>query len=268
MLKKILFVFAISIFISSQALAQKMDNLEMPDVLDITVQERLDQATQLEAEGKYLEAKEIYEALLPNKDISKEEQQEVKEAYENLNMKLLHSRYEMPGSQYHEVVAGDNLHNIAKKYNTTVALLKKSNGLKNDTIHPGMKLKVVTSTVTIRVNKTQNTLTLFLDDKPIKEYKVSTGANDTTPAGEYKIANKLENPTWYKAGAVVPPDSPDNILGARWLGFDYQGYGIHGTTEPELIGQSVSSGCVRMRNEDVEEIYPIIPLGTKVVITD
>jgi lipoprotein-anchoring transpeptidase ErfK/SrfK len=67
---------------------------------------------------------------------------------------------------------------------------------------------------------------------------------------------------------VVPPRSPENFLGTRWLGFNIPKYGIHGTIYPELIGQSVSGGCVRMRNEDVEELYAIIPVGTKVVIKD
>jgi len=46
------------------------------------------------------------------------------------------------------------------------------------------------------------------------------------------------NPTWFKAGAVVPAESPENVLGTRWMGFDLAGYGIHGTTEPkELVNR-------------------------------
>jgi lipoprotein-anchoring transpeptidase ErfK/SrfK len=82
------------------------------------------------------------------------------------------------------------------------------------------------------------------------------------------INSKLENPTWYHAGAIVPPDSPKNILGTRWLGIDYPGYGIHGTTIPESIGTQATSGCVRMLNSEVEELYSIIPYGTKVKIKD
>jgi len=67
---------------------------------------------------------------------------------------------------------------------------------------------------------------------------------------------------------VVPPESPQNVLGTRWLGFDLQGYGIHGTVEPETIGQQVTAGCVRMVNEQVEELYTIVPIGTKVKIVD
>jgi lipoprotein-anchoring transpeptidase ErfK/SrfK len=66
----------------------------------------------------------------------------------------------------------------------------------------------------------------------------------------------------------VPADSPKNILGSRWLGLSEKSYGIHGTTEPQSIGRQVTSGCVRMRNSDVEELYQIVPEGTEVVIID
>ena len=120
----------------------------------------------------------------------------------------------------------------------------------------------------ILVDKSDNRLLLKDDQKILKTYIVATGKNNSTPTGTFKIVNKLENPTWYKAGAVVPPDSPDNILGTRWLGFSLQGYGIHGTTQPETIGKQASSGCIRLLNEDVEELYSIVPTGTKVTVQD
>ncbi len=80
--------------------------------------------------------------------------------------------------------------------------------------------------------------------------------------------NKLPNPTWFKAGAVVPPESPENVLGTRWMGFDLAGYGIHGTVEPQNLGKQVTQGCVRMANQDVEELYTIIPVGTEVTVVD
>ena len=105
-------------------------------------------------------------------------------------------------------------------------------------------------------------------DDVIKVYRVSTGSNSSTPVGEYKITSKLVDPVWFNKGVVLPPESPQNVLGTRWLGFDLPGYGIHGTIEPEAIGQQVTAGCVRMRNEEVEELYSIVPLGTEVTIVN
>jgi len=179
-----------------------------------------------------------------------------------------HSLSELTSDESYEVVAGDTLYDIAIKYKTTVDDIKAVNGLKKDIIFPGMKLKIVQGTFEIRVDKSDNVLKLYFNNQLVKKYDVSTGKDSSTPAGEFKIINKIENPTWYKAGAIVPPDSPDNILGPRWLGFDTPGYGIHGTTMPESIGEQASAGCVRMKNEDVEALFSSVPVGTKVIITE
>ncbi|MDD5618310.1 MAG: L,D-transpeptidase, partial [Candidatus Omnitrophica bacterium] len=102
----------------------------------------------------------------------------------------------------------------------------------------------------------------------IKTYNVATGKNNSTPVGTYKLINKIINPPWYKDGRKIPPTSPENILGSRWMGLDLPGIGIHGTTQPEEIGKQVTEGCVRMRNNDVEEIYGLVPLDTEVIIVD
>lgn len=229
---------------------------------------RLQEAIKLQKLGKYLEARSIYDEILKEPGISKKENHRIRRQYENLNMKLLFSNYETPESQTHLVKPGDTLLKISKKYNTTIELIKKTNALTRDTIYPDRKLKILRGSFSILVDKSSNSLILLLDDKVFKRYQVATGANNGTPVGQFKIINKLENPTWYKAGAVVPPGSPENSLGTRWLGFDQPSYGIHGTTEPESIGHHVTSGCVRMLNKHVEELYLLIPLGTIVRIKD
>jgi lipoprotein-anchoring transpeptidase ErfK/SrfK len=118
------------------------------------------------------------------------------------------------------------------------------------------------------VDKSTNTLVLKGDQDILKTYTVATGSNNSTPVGTFKITDKLENPTWYKAGAVIPPGGADNQLGTRWLGINLKGYGIHGTVEPEKLGQQVTAGCIRMKNEEVEELYSLVPPGTEVTITD
>ncbi len=180
----------------------------------------------------------------------------------------LFSRIETLDHLTHTINPGDTLAGLAKKYGTTVELLRKNNGVSGDKIYAGMKLKVPTAQFSVRVDRRTNRLLILADDKPLKRYKVATGREDRTPPGTFKIINKLENPTWYNAGAVVPPDSPKNILGTRWMGFDKPGYGIHGTTLPETIGAYSSKGCIRMLNSEVEELYAILPLGTQVLVKE
>jgi lipoprotein-anchoring transpeptidase ErfK/SrfK len=118
------------------------------------------------------------------------------------------------------------------------------------------------------VDKSQNVLLLKAKEEIFKTYTVSTGKNNCTPVGNFKITNKLINPTWFKSGAVIPSGSPENVLGTRWLGFDLPGYGIHGTNEPQNLGKQVTEGCVRLQNCEIEELYTIVPTGTEVSIVN
>jgi len=201
----------------------------------------------------------------------------IQEKVETINMDMLFSQKIDECSAVYEVRPKDTLIKIARQFGTTVGLIKRANSLKSDVIRPGQRLKVSTCKFSIAVDKSQNMLFLKRNGEVIKAYTVSTGKDNTTPVGTFKIdSNKLRNPTWHRAGAVIPPDSPDNILGTRWMGLegvddngvDIKGYGIHGTTEPQYLGQQVTLGCVRMKNEDVEELFDIVPCGTEVTIVD
>ena len=225
----------------------------------------IEKAKQLETQGSYLEAKEIYESLL-KRTLPRKRKLAVRKTYEDLQVKILFSPLETPDSFLYTVASGDTLSGLAEKFGTTIELLQKSNRISGETIYYGKKLKITKNKFSILVEKGGNRLHLLADDKLLKTYRVATGDHDATPEGVFKIVSKLKNPTWFHAGLVLPPDSPKNILGTRWLGFDRSSYGIHGTTLPETIGTHASKGCVRMLNQDVEEIYALIPIGTRVVI--
>lgn len=108
-----------------------------------------------------------------------------------------------------------------------------------------------------------------------KTYPIAVGAAGyDTPAGLYKIANKAINPAWTVPdsdwagdlkGQVIPGGAPNNPLKSRWLGI-YDGVGIHGTSDRASIGSAASHGCLRMLVEDVEDLYPRVPVGSPVYI--
>jgi LysM repeat protein len=225
------------------------------------------QAKDAETKGNLIDAKAVYQRLISEFPNSGEVMNWQKKA-EDLNIKLLFSPVIAPKSTIYEIRPADTLNKIAKEFKTTIDLIKKSNNLADDRIFPGRKIKVWTAPFSILVDKSQNTLILKTDEEIIKTYIVSTGKNNSTPTGNFRITNKLIKPTWFKAGVVVPAGSPENILGSRWLGFDLPGYGIHGTTEPQSLGKQVTQGCVRMSNSDVEELYTIVPVGTEATIVD
>ncbi len=234
---------------------------------NVPVNQLLDQASKYEADGDKLKAKEAYDQIISNyPDYEKIE--DVQDKLGALNIDLIFSPAQMPQTISYEIVPGDSLGKLARKFGTTTQLIKRANGLKSDVIRTGETLRIWTAPFNILINKSQNVLFLKSGEEVLKIYHVSTGKDNITPVGSFKIASKIENPVWYRnGGAPIPSESPENELGSRWMGFDKDPhYGIHGTLHPESIGQQVTAGCVRLKNEDVEELFDIVPVGTEVTI--
>jgi len=109
----------------------------------------------------------------------------------------------------------------------------------------------------IEIDLVKHNLKLFSDQELIKEYPVGVGKWSTpSPLGEWKIIRKGVG--W------------GNGFGTRFMGLNVPWgiYGIHGTDKPYSIGASMSHGCIRMRNRDVEDLYPRVPVGTTVKIME
>nr|CAX68938.1 ErfK/YbiS/YcfS/YnhG family protein [uncultured bacterium] len=233
-----------------------------------SIQKSVVKVQELIKKGELLSAKNEYEKLLKQK-LNTKLKKSIRKNLDELNIKILFSKIKTDKSIEYTVQSGDSLGKIAKRYNTTIELIKRSNGLKSSVIIPDQKLKINRGVFKIKVDKSENKLRLYQDDALIKTYRVCTGEKNSTPVGTFTIETKLEDPTWYKSpGVAIPPKTPENILGTRWMGFSLASYGIHGTTLPETIGTQASSGCIRMLNKDVEELYSIVPLKTKVTVRD
>ncbi len=100
----------------------------------------------------------------------------------------------------------------------------------------------------------------------VKVYPVAVGAKvSASPTGEFKIINRLTNPTYYHPGVVIGPGKA-NPLGTRWIGLDKKGYGIHGTNQPRSIGKAASHGCIRMAKKDLEQLFQLVRVGDAVEI--
>ena len=228
----------------------------------------LKNAVALEGQGELVKARDILRNILMTYT-SSSGVEDVQKRLEDVNMKIFCSAINIPGeTTIREVSPGDSLAMIAEEFHTTVEFIKKQNGLSSNVIKPGMRLRIWTGRLSLFVDKSQNLLTLQSNGEFIKTFHVSTGKNNITPVGNFKITNKLVRPAWTHNGKVIPADSPENILGTRWMGFDIPGYGIHGTTQPESIGQQATAGCVRMLNQEVEELYDFLPPGTEVTVVD
>jgi lipoprotein-anchoring transpeptidase ErfK/SrfK len=121
----------------------------------------------------------------------------------------------------------------------------------------------------------------MMDDDPgtpVESFPVAIGKTGwETPTGRYQVEEMIEDPDFVKLDeTTVPPrvikrfpPGPTNPLGKRWIQFAHgPGWtlGFHGTPNPELLGQAVSHGCVRMRNADVVRVYDRVHVGTTVIV--
>jgi lipoprotein-anchoring transpeptidase ErfK/SrfK len=111
-------------------------------------------------------------------------------------------------------------------------------------------------------------LVLVADGRVVKVYRVAVGAKvSPSPRGEFRIAVRIAEATYYHAGVIVP-SGEQSPIGTRWIGLNQPGYGIHGTNAPGSIGKAASHGCIRMRNRDAEELFEMVRVGDVVEIRD
>lgn len=105
----------------------------------------------------------------------------------------------------------------------------------------------------------------------IANYPIAVGKSGwETPKGTYHVFEQEVNPIFksFKTGRIIQP-GPENPLGPRWIGIWTDGktrLGFHGTNQPQLIGQAVSHGCIRMHNKDVMALFDKVKVGTLVKV--
>ncbi|HEX3012572.1 MAG TPA: peptidoglycan-binding protein [Syntrophomonadaceae bacterium] len=122
---------------------------------------------------------------------------------------------------------------------------------------PCLSNKEIKKDIWMEIDLDKHLLTVFENDKVIKKYPVGIGTSDThSPLGEWAVVHKAVG--W------------GNGFGTRWMGLNVPWgiYGIHGTNKPWSVGRSESHGCIRMLNRDVEALYELVSLGTRVRIIE
>jgi len=128
---------------------------------------------------------------------------------------------------------------------------------------------------TIIINTNERMLYLVEPGGTARRYGIGVGRPGFTWSGVKQISAKREWPEWRPPSQMLQrrPDlprymkgGPENPLGARAMYLGSSLYRIHGSNEPWTIGQAVSSGCIRMRNQDVIDLYQRVKVGTRVIV--
>lgn len=189
-----------------------------------------------------------------------------------------------------QVAKGDSLNSLSKRYGLSIHELIEANPtIENGRLKTGTTLLIPAQFILpkyrqgIVINLPELRLYYFTPDgKYVKTYPVGLGKRDwRTPTISTTVIDKKIDPEWNvpetirdytfeTRGKLLPEviegGSPENPLGHRALYLAKPGYLIHGNNSPDSIGKFVSSGCIRMNNADVEELYPHVMTGTPVHI--
>lgn len=192
-----------------------------------------------------------------------------------------------PRTRSYTVASGDSLVRIASREKLLIhhRLIARVNRLaRPDMIQQGQRLKLVQGPFHAIVRTGAFRLDLYhgqgSDPKAwlyVRSFPVGLGEGESTPHGRFIVRqnSKLENPAWVnpRTGQRFAADDPMNPIGERWVGLDglddaavHVGYGLHGTIEPDSIGQMRSMGCVRMHEGDIEFVYDLLEEGVSMVI--
>lgn len=185
---------------------------------------------------------------------------------------------------YYRVGKGENYYDIAQKFNIGIGELRAANPrIHEPSLKAGQTLVLPTQHLLpdiahegIVINLPERRLYYFRDPATVMSFPVTVGKEGwETPMGTTYITNKRPDPTWTPPDSIraedptlpatVPP-GPDNPLGKYAMDLGIQGIRIHGTNNPRSIGRQSSHGCIRMYPADIEKLFHMAPLKTKVTI--
>ncbi|MCH2175164.1 MAG: L,D-transpeptidase family protein [Lentisphaeria bacterium] len=227
-----------------------------------------------------VKGRQLVESVLrdPELKVYTEDWYEVTALLSEINQQIIFGDVPSKDKMQYVVQRGDSLWEISKKTGASMSVIAQSNNLSldNPRIYPGQVLRIYSGDWVIRISKNQYTMQVFDGERLVKVYRIGTGRQDRTPVGKFVVTGKEKNPVWYPGGTPVAADDPRNPLGTRWMALKgttpdtvhYRGYGIHGTKDPESIGKMESNGCIRMVNQQVENLYDYILPGVPVIIEE
>lgn len=216
--------------------------------------------------GQLADAHAELSQWVENPQLSQAERQQLLDLLDQVAGVVIYSRQHLLEQPY-VVQPGDSLEKIAEYFQVSWQLLAKINGIPNpQAIRPGDQLKVVKGPFRAVINLRDFELTMFLGARYAGRFRVGIGLDATTPEGDFAVQNKVANPSYSPApGQTIAANDPNNPLGGHWIDLGNH-IGIHGTNDPQSIGRAESRGCIRLRPPEIDDVYDILSVGSKVTI--
>jgi len=270
---------------AQQTAAETTQSLSTPQ--EIAASNESLQAALAQVDTDPVAARESLTRILDNSATTATDRLGAYEAINKVNAVLTFSERVLandPFSKQYTVQEGDSLSNIRKSLHLDCEwrFLQRINHLATErSIRVGQVLKTPTGAFHGEVHKSEFRLNIFEGDGPgrvmVASYPISLGEFNSTPIGAFSIRprSKLIDPEWRnpRTGQHFASNDPANPIGERWIGLkgiephnkNFEGYGIHGTTDITSIGKQASMGCVRMLPQDVEVVYELLTEPNSIV---
>jgi LysM repeat protein len=229
-------------------------------------------AAAVETARRELEAGQLASALkqlsgwYDDPRLSPTERQQLIQLLDQVAGTVVYSTQHLLESPY-EVQPGERLEDIAQRYNIPWQLLAKINGIDDpQNLRAGERLKVMKGPFSAVVSLEKRQLTLLLADGSYAgRFSIGIGVEHPPQEGSFAVSDKVVNPVYHGRDRAVGAGDTSNPLGDRWIGLGSD-LGIHGTNRAENIGRTDLSGSISLSRRDVEDVFDILSVGSRVVI--
>jgi hypothetical protein len=197
--------------------------------------------------------------------LTAEQSRELNDLLDRLAGTVIYSRQHRLEEAY-RVRPGERLEAIAQEYKVPWQLLAKINGLRDpDRLQADDRLKVVRGPFEAVISKHQYSLTLSVAGRYAGRFRIGLGDPQRLREGVYTVQEKLPGRPYFASDRAIEADDPKNPLGHRWIGLNGD-VGIHGTNDPSTVGRSGCPGTICLEDRDIEDVYDILSIGSKVTI--
>jgi lipoprotein-anchoring transpeptidase ErfK/SrfK len=246
-----------------------------------------DGKAQLDA-GNLLAGRTTLNDALIGGTFTNQDAQSAKDLIAQANEVLIFSPRRFPEDPFqsaYNVQPGDRPVRFAYKFDTTWEFISRVNGIKDARrLRQGQTLKIVKGPFHAIVSKSTFMVDLYLGSPGekgslyVRSFPCGLGRQGSTPTGTWWLLplGKLKTPLGGGPGAApaTAPHDPTNPIGEFWMGLvgtdgdalGKEGFGIHGTIDPDSIGKEMSHGCIRLVNENVEQVYEMLIDGKSTII--
>jgi LysM repeat protein len=228
-------------------------------------------------EGELAEAQLALSILYVNPKLPADQAKQVIELLDQLAGTVIYSRQSYLAPP-HVVQPGETIDLVAQKYKVPWQLLARINGLmspgasnsdetvKDQPLPAGKELKVIEGPFDAIVSLDKRQLTLMVQNRYAGRFSIGIGRDQPNLDGQYKVGEKKLNPTYYGPdGITIGPNDPKNPLGSAWIGLTDR-IGIHGTADSQNIGRDDNRGTICVSDRDLQDLYGILSVGSRVTI--